>query len=158
MVPASFVLVDTLPLTPNGKLDRGALPAPDQARPILQSAYVAPRSALEEILAGIYAELLGIDEPGVHDDFFMHLGGHSLLATRLVSRLRDAFQVTLPLGRIFEASTVASLAESMVAEPKTGPKLEQIANVLLSVEEMSDEEVDRMLLTFSTGSATRPIP
>ncbi len=157
MLPASFVLVDALPLTSSGKLDRRALPAPDQARPILQSAYVAPRSALEEILAGIYAELLGIDEPGVHDDFFMHLGGHSLLATRLVSRLQDAFQVSLPLGRIFEASTVASLAESMVAEPKTGPKLEQIANVLLSVEEMSDEEVDRMLLTFSTGSATRPL-
>jgi len=109
MVPSAFVYLDALPQTPNGKLDRKALPAPDQERPDLQEAYTAPRTPIEEILTEIWAELLGLQQVGIQDDFFA-LGGHSLLATQLVSRLETAVGITLPLSRIFEARTVAELA------------------------------------------------
>jgi amino acid adenylation domain-containing protein len=110
MVPSAFVLLDQLPLMPNGKVDRRALPTPDRARPNLEGAYVAPRSPVEEVLARAWAELLGLERVGVRDNFFTDLGGHSLLATQLVSRVRDTFQIELPLRRIFESPTVAELA------------------------------------------------
>ncbi len=110
MTPSAFVTLDALPLTSNGKIDRRALPAPEQSRPDLTEAYVAPRNQVEELLAGVWADALEIDQVGIHDNFF-DLGGHSLLATKLFSRIRDTFQVELPLADIFEASTVAALAE-----------------------------------------------
>ena len=110
MVPGAFVLLDALPMTPNGKVDRQALPAPDRARPDLDSTPLAPRSATEEMLAGIWSEVLGLDGIGVADDFF-DLGGHSLKATQVVNRVREAFQVELPVHSIFAAPTVAGLAE-----------------------------------------------
>jgi acyl carrier protein len=109
MVPSAFVLLDALPLTPSGKMDRRALPAPSTARPALGAAYVAPRTAVEELLAGIWAEVLGLERIGIHDSFF-ELGGHSLLATQVVARVRDAFRIDLPLRSLFEAPTVANLA------------------------------------------------
>ncbi len=110
MTPAAFVTLDALPLTSNGKIDRRALPAPEQSRPELSEVFVAPRNPVEELLAGIWADVLEVERVGVHDNFF-DLGGHSLLATKLFSRIRDAFQVDLPLADLFEASTVAALAE-----------------------------------------------
>ncbi|MCI0546224.1 MAG: amino acid adenylation domain-containing protein, partial [Candidatus Rokubacteria bacterium] len=110
MVPAMFVLLESLPLTPSGKLDRRALPAPDTGRPMLERSYVAPRTPVEGVLARIWTDVLGLDQVGVHDNFFTELGGHSLLGTQLVSRLRQTFQVELPLRRLFEAPTVAELA------------------------------------------------
>ncbi len=109
MVPAAFVLLDALPLTPNGKVDRRALPDPDASRSD-QGAWTAPRTRVEERLAGIWSEVLNLDGVGVHDNFFTELGGHSLLATQLISRVRNAFHVELPLQHIFEAPTVAELA------------------------------------------------
>ncbi|MCG3209093.1 MAG: D-alanine--poly(phosphoribitol) ligase subunit 1 [Anaerolineae bacterium] len=119
MVPAAFVVLDHLPLTPNGKVNRRALPAPDPSRPELSGDYVAPRTATEEIVAGIWAKLLGLERIGIHDNFF-ELGGHSLLATQVNSQLRTVFQVDLPLRRLFESPTVVQLAaaiDSAAASP-----------------------------------------
>ncbi len=112
MVPAAFVLLDALPLTANGKVDRRLLPAPDLGRPQMGEAPVAPRNAVEETLAEIWRELLGVPRIGVDDDFF-ELGGHSLLATQALSRVREAFAVELPLRAFFAASTVAAVAQEV---------------------------------------------
>jgi len=110
MVPSTFVVLEALPLTPNGKVDRRALRAPDMFSPELEKACVAPQTSVEEVIVGIWAEVLGLKQLGVDDNFF-DLGGHSLLATQLISRVRDAFQVELPLQTLFEAPTVSGMAK-----------------------------------------------
>ncbi|HEX3554514.1 MAG TPA: non-ribosomal peptide synthase/polyketide synthase, partial [Thermoanaerobaculia bacterium] len=111
MLPAAYVGLAALPRTPNGKVDRRALPA-SAARPAGGVAYVAPRSPFEELLAGIWADVLGIEPPGAEDDFFA-LGGHSLLTARVAARLREACGVELPLRLLFEARTLAVLAAAV---------------------------------------------
>src|SRR6185295_9129116 len=108
MVPATFVPLDALPLTPNNKVDRRALPAPETAGGE-RRAYVAPRTLAEELLAGIWAEVLKVERVGVQDNFF-DLGGHSLLAAQVVSRLREAAQLELPLRALFQNPTIEGLA------------------------------------------------
>jgi acyl carrier protein len=114
MVPAAFVALEHLPLTPNGKIDRKALPAPAGGEGIVQAAYEAARNPTEEVLAGIWCEVLKLDRVGVHDNFF-ELGGHSLLATRVTARLREAFAVELALRAVFEAPTLQQLAAHVEA-------------------------------------------
>ncbi|HEX7957441.1 MAG TPA: condensation domain-containing protein, partial [Pyrinomonadaceae bacterium] len=115
MLPSAFVFLPELPLTSNGKVDKRALPAPDSARPELAHQFVAPRTPVEEMLCGIWAEVLGVERVGIHDNFF-ELGGHSLLATQMVSRVRHAFHLELPLRALFDAPTVAQLAQHLHAQ------------------------------------------
>ncbi|HSU13785.1 non-ribosomal peptide synthetase, partial [Longimicrobium sp.] len=119
MVPSAFVVLEALPVTPNGKVDRAALPAPDTPGSRGET-YVAPRTPAEERMAGIWAQVLGMERVGGEDNFF-DLGGHSLLATQLVSRVREEFRTELPLRAVFEAPTLAELAgrvEALAAETR----------------------------------------
>ncbi|MFO0763229.1 MAG: AMP-binding protein, partial [Byssovorax sp.] len=115
MVPQAFVLMDALPVAGTGKVDHRALPAPD-ASALGERAAVAPRGPIEEALAGIFAEVLKVsaEQVGAHDGFF-DLGGHSLLATQVISRIRAAFGVELPLRALFEAPSVADLGKRVSA-------------------------------------------
>lgn len=110
MVPAAFVTLNSLPLTPSGKLDRLALPALDTFRPTIGTAYAIPRTPIEETLAGVWTQILGIERIGAQDNFF-EIGGHSLLATRVISRVRDSFNIDVPLRVFFENPTIVQLAK-----------------------------------------------
>ena len=140
MVPAAFVLLDALPLTPNGKVDRKALPAPqiDDLRD--RKVYLAPRNSIEETLAELWSELLGVSPIGIADDFF-ELGGHSLLAMQLLSRVQKHFQVQVQLQPLFEDPTIAQLADLILAEQlqQTDPDL--LEQLLAELEELPDEVV-----------------
>jgi amino acid adenylation domain-containing protein len=113
-IPNVFVHLRKLPLTLNGKVNRDALPTLDEAKQKLSRAYAPPQTPTEEILAGIWAEVLGVNRVGVGDNFF-ELGGHSLLATRVVSRVREAFGIELALRLVFETQTVAGLGAKIDA-------------------------------------------
>lgn len=108
MVPAAFVLLDALPLTPTGKVDRRALPPPGSGVSHRPEPSIAPRTPTEEVLAGIWAEVLGLERVGIHDDVFA-LGGHSLIVTQAVSRIRRALAVEVPVEMVFDSPTVAEL-------------------------------------------------
>jgi amino acid adenylation domain-containing protein len=113
MVPAAFMLLESMPLTANGKIDQRKLPRPEISRSELAvTSFVAPRNPTEEIMAGLWAEVLGVAQIGVHDNFFA-LGGHSLLGTQLISRIRSTLAIDLPLQSLFEASTIAELSERL---------------------------------------------
>ena len=114
MVPGVYVHLTRIPRTENGKVDRSSLPAPDETRPELEQQYVEPRTQVEETLARIWSDILRLERVGIHDNFFQ-LGGHSLLAALLCFRIRQAFEIEMAVGRIFEASTVAELAEVIEA-------------------------------------------
>ncbi len=128
MLPSLFVPLATLPLTPSGKVNRSALPSPDFASPDLRRDLEAPRSSIEEVLAGIWAQVLGLERVGIEESFFA-LGGHSLLATRAISRLNEALGVQLALRTLFEAPTVAGLARVVAAarrQPRAVPPLRHV--------------------------------
>ncbi|MGH9824654.1 MAG: phosphopantetheine-binding protein, partial [Blastocatellia bacterium] len=109
---SAFVIINALPLTSNGKVDRSLLPAPDGEISAANRIFVPPGTQTELELARIWSEVLGLSRIGIHDNFF-ELGGHSLLATQVVSRVRDALKIELPLRIIFERSTIAAMAETI---------------------------------------------
>ncbi|MCA1600873.1 MAG: amino acid adenylation domain-containing protein, partial [Acidobacteria bacterium] len=146
MVPQAFVLLSELPLSPNGKVDRRALPRPDEGRPELAVGFVAPRGVVEEVVAGVWAAVLGLERVGVHDNFF-ELGGHSLLATQVMSRLQEAFQFELALRTLFESPTVAALAESIEKAKSSGAELRAPTIVPLSRESYRVKVPSRGVLT-----------
>ncbi|MCZ6625085.1 MAG: phosphopantetheine-binding protein, partial [Deltaproteobacteria bacterium] len=140
MVPSAFVMLDALPLTPNGKVDRRALPAPDQTRPNLENGFVAPRTPVEEALAGIWAEILRLEQVGIYDNFF-ELGGHSLLATQVMSRVLNAFQTEIPLRALFEKPTIGELAMFITEAQVKGAKQEDLSRIMDELESLSEDEV-----------------
>ena len=144
MMPSHFVALDSLPLTPNGKLDRNALPAPGQASLGPERTFVAPGDVIEEVLAGIWGEVLGLESVGVTENFF-NMGGHSLLATQLVSRLRGIFRVDLTLRDLFAAPTVRDLSKAIIAYEAKPGQTEKIARVLKRIDRMSVEKIEERL-------------
>jgi amino acid adenylation domain-containing protein len=146
MLPSSFVMLDALLLTPTGKVDRNAL-----FKQIVVEAeenYLAPRTALEQVLAGIFSEILSLERVGINDSFF-DLGGHSLLATQVLSRVREAFHLELPLRKLFKAPTVAGLAAAILEDEAERQRVERTAELLLKLANLSDEEVDDLVVEKS---------
>jgi acyl carrier protein len=155
MIPSAFLLLSEFPLTKNGKVDRAALPAPGQVRTLSETEYLAPRNELEEKLTVIWSEVLGVSQIGIHDNFFTQLGGHSLTATQLVSRVREQFDIELPIRTLFESPTIARLSEAMEAYLKSPtrsaarmPKIRRvdaIEETAVDVSQLSDDQVEAML-------------
>jgi amino acid adenylation domain-containing protein len=155
MVPAAFVVVDRIPLTTSGKVDRAALPAPVDNPG--GTAYHAPSTPMERLLAdNIFADVLGRDGVGVNDNFF-DMGGNSLQATQVVSRLRDALQVDVPLSSVFENPTIADLAASVAqrserTEPSTPDSPDRTDELTdRDLAGMEEDEMDRLLATLLDG-------
>jgi hypothetical protein len=140
MVPSVFVIMDALPLTPNGKVDRRALPAPGAIRAEAVEGFVAPRTPVEEALADIWREVLGLELVGVHDDFF-EMGGHSLMITRVLSNVRRIFRLELPLRVLFEMRTIAEQARALADFELKPGQTEKIARVLQKLKSSSAGEV-----------------
>jgi acyl carrier protein len=146
MVPSFFITLDQLPLNANGKIDRRQLlELARQASPQQRAnEYVAPRTAAEEVLADLWTEMLGIERAGINDDFFA-LGGHSLLATQLLSRVQKIFRVDLPLRKLFETPTVAGLVDALALAYGDANAIEDIAQMVKQLREMSDEDLKQMM-------------
>jgi amino acid adenylation domain-containing protein len=138
MVPSAFVKLKALPSTPNGKADRKSLPTPDSDA-YVQRSYVAPRNETEQVLAGIWCDVLRLERIGAHDNFF-ELGGHSLLAMRVSARLNEAFGIELPLRALFDAPTLARLAETIEIS-----QWERSSRLSLSEEASSEDEKEWVL-------------
>ena len=152
MIPSSFVVLDSLPRTASGKVDRLALPAPESVFDAAGSTvYVAPRTPVEQAVAAIWADVLGVERVGVEDDFFA-LGGHSLLATQIVAQVRSDFSINLPLHALFSSPTVATLSQQIIDLMGASPDGDT-EGLLAELEGLSDEEVARLLEADEAGGA-----
>ncbi|MBT4880467.1 MAG: non-ribosomal peptide synthase/polyketide synthase [Alphaproteobacteria bacterium] len=128
MIPSHFIFLREFPLTPNGKIDRKKLPVPDKSMSSLAQEYVAPRNEIEQTLCAIWKEVLGLNQIGIHDNFFK-IGGHSLLATQIISRIQPHFQVELPLRDIFDNPNISSLS-SLITQYLKDSKKFQIPSIV----------------------------
>ncbi|HKT26643.1 non-ribosomal peptide synthetase, partial [Dyella sp.] len=143
MVPSAYVQLEALPLTTSGKLDRQALPAPGHSAVITQP-YEEPQGEIEQAVAAIWRELLGVERAGRHDDFF-ELGGHSLLVTQCIVRIRKALGVSVPMLQFFAAATPAKLAQAIVAEKLAQFAAEDVQALAEDIDGLSDEELKLLL-------------
>jgi acyl carrier protein len=137
MVPTAYIVMERLPLTPNGKVDRKKLPAPAE-QDLHTAVYVAPRNEVEATLCVLWQEILRVEQVGVDDSFFA-LGGHSLLAVRVISRIREAFQVELPVRTLFEKLTVGTLAVEVMEHLIATKSAENQQRMMLSDD--AEEEI-----------------
>jgi amino acid adenylation domain-containing protein len=144
MIPGAFVMLDALPLTPNGKVDRKALPIPDAGRPELSQTFVAPSTATEELVAGIWSEILGVEKIGIHDNFF-DLGGHSLRVIQVVSRIRQTFDLEISVRHLFKNPTISKLIEVMAELAGSFEVIDEIARTIREISQLSPEQVQAML-------------
>ena len=142
LVPSAAVILPSLPLNAHGKLDRTGLPEPERFRGGAASS--APTTPVEQVMAEIWADLLELEEVGRDDDFFS-LGGHSVRAMELVELLQEMFEVTLPLAAVFEHPTVAGLCARLAGDPETARRMGRVAELVLEVDDLSDEEVDALV-------------
>jgi hypothetical protein len=152
MIPSVFVALEKLPLTASGKVDRRALPAPETIDNATGPEYVAPRTALEQVLAGIWRDVLAVERVGIYDNF-LNLGGHSLLAMRCVSGIRQVFRIDLPLRVLFESANLAELAQALPAYEQQPGALEKIARVMQKVKGVTREELQNQLLKRRASKA-----
>ncbi len=141
MLPSSFVILEAFPLTPNGKVNRQALPAPEELSQQTKGIIIAPHTPIEEVLVGIWTKILCVKQVGIEENFF-ELGGHSLLATQVMSQIREAFQVELPIRSLFESPTVAELAQRLEVVLREGQQL-----ATLPIERVTRE--DNLPLSFA---------
>jgi acyl carrier protein len=146
MIPAAFVLLESLPLTPTGKVDRQALVPPDPSRPELTTPFASPRTPVEVTIAKLWAELLGLKQVGIHDDF-LELGGHSLLAMQLIMRVLDMFHIEIPLQTLLASPTVADMAVIITQRQAVQVEHEEMSRLLAQIERLSEEEAQRLRLT-----------
>jgi amino acid adenylation domain-containing protein len=151
LLPSSFVLLEKLPLLPSGKVNKNALPMPEMTRAAVAEAYVAPRNAIEETMAGIWSELLGVAQVGIYDNFFA-LGGHSLLAAQVIVRVRDKFAVDVPLRSLFDTPNVAGLALAVMQSQSQILDLSETENVLAELEALSEEEAQSLVAGHGTST------
>lgn len=144
MVPTAFVILEQMPVNAVGKIDRKALPAPAQDDIAAARDFVAPRTPIEQTLADIVVDVLKLERVGVHDNFF-DLGGHSMMATRVISRLRQIFQVDIPLRSLFEAPTIEGLALSIAKMQAAQEDQDQMNQLLAEIEQLSEADAARLL-------------
>jgi acyl carrier protein len=152
MLPAAVVALDELPLTPQGKVDRATL-AKLQVDPEAVAPYEPPESDVEVRLAEIWAEALGADRVGRHDNFFA-LGGHSLIATQIVSRVEDAFGAPLPIGVLFEEGTIAAMAKILDDDPQTA-RAAAAAKLRAQIDRMDPAQIQTLLEQKRASPTTR---
>ncbi|WP_298917470.1 non-ribosomal peptide synthetase [uncultured Nostoc sp.] len=155
MLPTGFVALQTLPLTNNGKVNRKLLPVFEQTQTELEKVYVAPRNSQEEQLTQIWAEVLGLERIGIYDDFF-DLGGHSLLIMRLFARIRQLFQIDLPIQTLLTAPTVAAFTQRLqttnIAHPALDLKAEAVLDLAINCEGKQIEDITNPACIFLTGA------
>jgi len=153
MLPTSFVRMDALPLNVNGKVDRRALLAFSQASARQEKEFVAPRTPIEEVLAGIWRQVLGVERVSVHDNFF-ELGGHSLLATQLFSRIRAELGIEAPLRTLFEFPTIARLALPLTHMQVEQEDEEEMTRMIEEIRRLSEDDLDEEIQVTRNGSAS----
>jgi amino acid adenylation domain-containing protein len=154
LVPSAFALLEVLPRMANGKVDRRALPAPSTARPELDTLFVAPRTPLELELAAIWAEVLSLDEIGIHDNF-LELGGHSLAASQVISRVFKRLRLDVPVRSLFQTPTVADMA--MLITDSQAKKLDQqdLNRILTELESLSEQETEARIDREDAGKTSK---